>query len=100
MALIRTRGWEQLARVFGSTGRRGSGQVNVRPMTDQRVDGIELAMPKRRHQGTIRVGSVVAQEIDEKELDAVLASYAAGTHEPQSRIDRTPIRPCARVEDP
>ena len=54
MSWIPTGRREQPAHVFGATDRRG---------------GVELAMPKRRHQGTIRIGSVVAKEIDERNLD-------------------------------
>jgi hypothetical protein len=54
MSWIRPAAGSNRAHVFGATDRRGA---------------VELAMPKRRHQGTIRIGSVVAKEIDERDLD-------------------------------
>ena len=78
---------------------RGCCQVDSCPTEDQCIHRFELAVSECRPHGTIGVGSVVAQEIDERQLHPALARHPTGTHEVKCRGDAALLRVCARVEN-
>lgn len=72
VAVLSIRARKGLARLLDPTGCGGPDEVDLGATPNERIHSLELAVCEGRNHGSVRVGSVVAQEIDERDLNAAL----------------------------
>ncbi len=90
---------ERAPRLIDSAERRGDGQIERRAAAQQSVDGLELAVDERGGHRSVRVGAVVAEQIDERHLRPALARHATRADERQRLAESTRIRLRTGVEE-
>src|SRR6266850_2853986 len=95
---LTVRGRQRPAHLFYSAHGRRDRHVHVRAAPYQRVHRLPLAVANSVAHRGVRVGAVVAQQIDESDLHAAFTGYASGGHERERRVDARRLGARARVE--
>lgn len=83
LPLATVRGRQQATDIFNAAKRRRDGQSNSSSTANQCAKRLKRAVKSCRFHRTVRVGTVIAEEIDQGNLLPALLRYAAGCHKCQ-----------------
>lgn len=97
MTIFGTCGGQQSARVIDTPESRCHGQIKAGSPAKQSVNGFELAMYARHP--TVGIRSVIAEQIDQRNLDSAFTRYAPSANQPECLTQNRPVVLCARVQN-
>jgi hypothetical protein len=99
LPLLRGGGRERPLSLREASGRRSGREAQGGAAAEQRVHRHKFAMRERRQHGTVRIGSGVAEQIDQGDLRSAFPRHLARSDEPERRVEGGPIGFRSGIED-
>ena len=93
MSLRTVRCRQQSASILNAIQHRCNRQIDMRTARNQGCHRLKITMQSGRMDCAVRISSVVAKQIDQRNLNAALMGHAARRHQRQRHIARSLIRP-------
>jgi hypothetical protein len=97
--ILCTRRRKALSSDFRPSYRSGDREIDVRASPQQRDDRLGFVVSERGQNRWIRVGSAIAEQVDEWNLYAAFAWHFSRTDQPKHRVDAAFVCAGAGIED-